>query len=89
MRLLTIQVSLRVREDQSQSDDSGSDSVKQPAKPKFEFILEVSPKITNFQAEKQKPGYLSIVQKMISDELQFYVYTGVGKHSVVYKQPLA
>ena len=54
------------------------------ARLKFEYITEVAPKISNFQAEKMKPGYMQV----LSDDTKkaFYIYTGVGKHSVVYKQ---
>lgn len=89
MRLLTVQigVSQLTKEEQSVSDESGNESGKTP-RLKFEYITEVTPKITNFQAEKQKPGYLSVISQSDSDDHYFFVYTGVGKHSVVYKQPL-
>lgn len=79
-----------IRVKDTTSNSSQDDSASKPApsrRLKFEYITEVAPKISNFQADKAKPGYLVV----LADEAEkaFYIYTGVGKHSVVYKQTMA
>ena len=57
---------------------------------KFEFVTEVMPKISNFSGEKQKPSFIKVVS--VADDTSedgmttFYVYTGVGIQSVVFKR---
>lgn len=72
------------------SDDSSGEAKTATTKLRFEYITEVAPKISNFRADKMKPGYLSILPSTDRTEDQaFYIYTGVGVHQVVYKQTLA
>ena len=67
--------------------DEAGDSKKKGAssdlKLKFEYISEVSPKITNFQGKEQKPSFINVLSKLNDSPEEegpasFYIYTAVG-----------
>ena len=68
------------------------DSKKKPdLKLKFEYVSEVSPKISNFSGEKQKPSFIKVVSAANESPEEegpttFYIYTSVGNQSVVFKR---
>lgn len=91
MRLVTVVIGwedsfFKDTHSNSSFDSKGAKPIP-AARLKFEYITEVAPKISNFQADKMKPGYMQVL--LDDTQKAFYVYTGVGKHSVVYKQQLA
>ena len=93
LRLFTIQIgweNAKIKDNNtSLSDDSSGDAKTSATRLKFEYITEVAPKISNFRADKMKPGYLNILPSSDNEDPAFYIYTGVGVHQVVYKQTLA
>jgi hypothetical protein len=77
LRLLTVQIGWDdTRDNRSNGSQDPSPYLK------FEYITEVAPKISNFQADKMKPGYMTVLKS--TQDSSFYIYTGIGKHSVVF-----
>jgi hypothetical protein len=56
----------------SSSDDSDDPQTRnQTPRLKFEYITEVIPKISNFSADKLKPGYFNVLAHSENNETAF------------------
>lgn len=89
LRLFSIQIgwNSHPRGTRTSSDDSDDQQTQAPwPRLRFEYITEVIPKISNFSADKLKPGYFNVLSQPQDSETAFYFYTGIGRHTLVYKQ---
>ena len=97
MRLFSIKIGwedFKSKDNDSSAEENSSCEAVKPntaelnIRLKFEYITEVAPKISNFQADKMKPSYLNVIvaKPVRSEKPVYYVYLGIGKHAAVYKR---